>query len=96
MQLPCERAIWYTLPQIRADLARELVKSGLSQKDVAEKLGVTASAVSQYLHKKRGKSKKMSEDYEELMKDTALKILENPSDDELERIICYCCTKTRA
>ena len=32
MRLPCEHAIGYEIPKIRADLARELIKEGLIQK----------------------------------------------------------------
>ncbi len=44
------------LPIFRSLMARELVKKyGLSQTDVAKRLGITQAAVSQYLCSKRGK-----------------------------------------
>jgi len=41
----------------QADIAKELVKEGMSQKEVAERLGVTAPAISQYLSNKRAGQK---------------------------------------
>lgn len=52
---PCEQILWYIVPAIRKEIARNLIeKHGLSQKDVANLLGVTPAAISQYLSKKRG------------------------------------------
>jgi len=49
--------IWNGIPSIRKELAEALIKEfGLSQRDAAEKLGLTPSAVCQYLSKKRGKT----------------------------------------
>ena len=55
MKIPCELVVWYVLPTIRREVARELVNShGMSQAEVARKFGVTDAAISQYLKKKRG------------------------------------------
>ncbi|MFH1450838.1 MAG: helix-turn-helix domain-containing protein [archaeon] len=51
---PCELVVWRILPAIRARLAQELAKKGMSQKDIAAQLGITPAAVSQYISKKRG------------------------------------------
>ena len=54
---PCEYMLWNGIPTIRKELAETLIKQfGLSQKEAAEKLGITPSAVCQYLSKKRGKT----------------------------------------
>lgn len=56
MKTPCELMLWYVLPAIRKELARQLIKDyGLSQVEVARKLGITDSAISQYLSAKRAK-----------------------------------------
>ena len=55
MKPPCEVIVWYVLPTIRAELTKELVKMGMSQKEISERLGITQSAVSQYIKDKRGK-----------------------------------------
>jgi predicted transcriptional regulator len=57
MKIPCELIVWYVLPSIRSELARELVKKyHLSQAEVARRFGVTDAAISQYLKAKRGTS----------------------------------------
>ena len=55
MKPPCEVIVWYVIPTIRAELAKELVKMGMSQKEISARLGITQSAVSQYIKDKRGK-----------------------------------------
>jgi hypothetical protein len=52
--IPQEIELWYLVPAIRRELARQLVAKGLKKKEVAQLLGVTNAAVSQYLHMKRG------------------------------------------
>jgi hypothetical protein len=53
---PCEYVLWNGIPNIRKEFAETLIKQyGLSQREAAEKIGITPSAVSQYLSKKRGK-----------------------------------------
>jgi len=54
MKVPCQRIVWDVLPAIRAAIAEELVKSGVSQLEAARLLDMAPSAVSQYLSKKRG------------------------------------------
>jgi uncharacterized protein len=53
MNLPQEIEVWYIIPAIRRELARSMLKKGLRQKDVADRLGVTDAAISQYLKSKR-------------------------------------------
>jgi len=78
---PCEYIMWNGLPVIRKEIAESLITNfGLSQKDAAEKLGITPAAVCQYLSHKRGKSRITDE---ELLKEiglTAQKILNEPND----------------
>jgi len=60
MKMTCELIVWYVLPSIRRELARELVdKHRLSQAEVARRFGVTDAAISQYLKAKRGTSKEI-------------------------------------
>ncbi len=61
MRSPCEVVASKLLPRIRGEMARELVGRGYSKKEVAEILGVTIAAVSQYTSGKRGvmKSEKL-------------------------------------
>ena len=54
MESPCQRIVWDVLPAIRAAIAVELVKCGVSQVESARMLEIAPSAVSQYLSGKRG------------------------------------------
>ena len=52
---PCEKIVWNLLPAIRKELAISLIKEQkLSQREVAEKLGISEAAVSRYINGKRG------------------------------------------
>lgn len=96
MKLPCERALWYVLPQIRADLAKALVKQGMSQKEAADILGITPSAVSQYLHKKRAGKVKMPRDYPKRITDAAKALKTTQNEGQVLKLICKCCTSSRS
>ncbi|MEM3515982.1 MAG: helix-turn-helix domain-containing protein, partial [Saccharolobus sp.] len=55
MYLPCESIGKRLLPIFRCHIAKELTeKYGLTQIEVAKKLGTTQAAISQYLSLKRG------------------------------------------
>ncbi|MBU5557926.1 MAG: helix-turn-helix domain-containing protein [Candidatus Aenigmatarchaeota archaeon] len=59
----CELVVKEILPGVRALLAGELIKSGLTQAKAAAKLGVTQAAISQYTRELRGwKVQKISKD----------------------------------
>jgi predicted transcriptional regulator len=52
---PCEEIVQEFLPTFRSLIAKELIeKYKFSQVEVAEKLGTTQAAISQYLSSKRG------------------------------------------
>ncbi|MBD3313320.1 transcriptional regulator [Candidatus Woesearchaeota archaeon] len=53
--MPQEIEVWYIIPSIRRELAKAMAVRGLKQKRVAELLGITGAAVSQYLKQKRAK-----------------------------------------
>lgn len=55
MKTPSEVTVWYILPIIRRDLAKELAMSyRMKQADVGRLFGVTDAAISQYIKNKRG------------------------------------------
>ena len=54
METPCQKIVWDVLPAIRAAIAVELVRYGVSQVEAARMLEIAPSAVSQYLSGKRG------------------------------------------
>ena len=56
MKIFCETIFSDTLPAIRAVVTNEMIKTyGMNQFEVAQKLGITQPAVSQYLNGLRGK-----------------------------------------
>lgn len=62
MKTPCEFFVWYLIPTIRREIVNLLIKEfSLSQKEIADLLGLTKSAVSQYVHEKRGEKIKLDE-----------------------------------
>ena len=62
MKPPCEIVVWYVIPAIRSELAKELLNLGMKQKDVSELMDITQPAVSQYITDKRGSGIKLDDD----------------------------------
>ena len=56
---PQEIEVWYVLPGVRKEIAANLIAKGWSQRQVAQKLGVTEAAVSQYVNHKRADHQKL-------------------------------------
>ncbi len=90
-KLPCEKAIWDTLPIIRKEIACCMVHDfGLNQKEAAEILNITAAAVSQYKCNKRAdKEIKNPSILKEIKKATELII--NNGSTVLETELCRLC-----
>lgn len=60
--LPCEIAVKSVIPAIKAAIARQLVeRHGLKQKQAAQLLGISQSAVSKYTRHVRGRIIKIEE-----------------------------------
>ena len=58
----CEFMMWNGLPVIRKEIAECMINDfGLTQKEAANKLGVTPAAICQYLSKKRGRTEILDE-----------------------------------
>ncbi len=95
MKLPCELIVWYVLPSIRSELTKELVKLGLPQKEVSERLGITQAAVSQYVKEKRGKTMKFKEDVKEAIRELAKDMVRNSAFSNLTLRICEVCTRVK-
>ena len=56
--MPQEVEVWYVLPSIRRELTRMLIEKEIPQKTIAQILGVTEPAVTQYkLEKSTGRSR---------------------------------------
>ncbi len=104
MKSPCEEIVWDVLPSIRAAIAEELVKRGISQKEVSRMLGITPPAVSQYVSKKRGYNIEFREDIRATIERLADDLIQKRVDNLVERICEVCrmlqkdeaaCTSTR-
>ncbi|MDM7935800.1 MAG: helix-turn-helix domain-containing protein [Methanothrix sp.] len=90
MKSPCEAIVWDLLPCIRAAIAEELVRRGVSQREVSRMLGITPPAVSQYVSKKRGYSIEFSEDVRAAVCLLADDLMEGRVEDLVERICGIC------
>lgn len=95
MKFPCELIVWKVLPAIRARLAEELVKEGLSQKKIAEIMGLTEAAVSQYINKKRAADFKMGKDFDKNFKSSAKKLKDSGTCVDMIREACSICRDIR-
>lgn len=85
---PCEMIVWTVLPCIRKKLAKNLLGKGLSQKEIAEKLGVSNAAISQYITDKRGGNVKLSDEIDEEIEKSANAILNG---EDAVKEICRIC-----
>ena len=94
MKLPCESAVWETLPSIRAAVAKELVDRGLSQKEVSQLLKISPPAVSQYVSKKRGYSIAFSEEVNQAITRLADDMVGSDAFDPTDKI-CEICRMLR-
>jgi len=62
MSLPCEFAVRSVVPAMRALVARKLsTVYSMKQENIAFRLGITQSAVSQYMRNARGKAVKIDD-----------------------------------
>ena len=95
MKFPCEIIVWEVLPCIRAALAEELIKRGLSQNEISNMLGITQAAVSQYTSKKRGSRLNFQDNAKEEIEKLADDLVHGPVDDLVVRI-CRICKVVRA
>ena len=74
MKPPCEIVVWYVIPAIRSELAKELLNLGMKQKDVSELMDITQPAVSQYITDKRGSGVKLNDHVKEMVKEFAYEL----------------------
>ena len=94
MKSPCEVVVWDVLPGIRAAIAEQLVKKGLSQKEVSRILGITPPAVSQYVSKKRGYSIELSDEVKAAVEKLAEDLRQGTVENLVERM-CEICRMLR-
>ena len=74
--MPQEIEVWYLIPAIRREISNTLIKDyNLKQKQIAELLGITESAISQYQKSKRAKGLKFSSSEIEKIKESTKQIV---------------------
>ena len=86
----CEQAV-VMFPAIRAAIARKLINDNkVSQIKVAEVLGITQAAVSQYIKSTRGKQILKNPDIDQKINDICREFIENKKYPDLSKEFCKC------
>jgi hypothetical protein len=94
MEAPCQKIVWDVLPAIRAAIAVELVKCGVSQVEAARMLAIAPSAVSQYLSGKRGYRIEFENDVKQSIEQLARDLIEGRGVNLVQRT-CDICRQLR-
>jgi predicted transcriptional regulator len=87
MQAPCQRIVWDVLPAIRAAIAVELVRCGVSQIQASKMLEIAPSAVSQYISGKRG----YRIEFEDEVKQSIERLAQDLKEDRVENLVARIC-----
>jgi predicted transcriptional regulator len=97
--LPCELAVRVVIPSLRALVARELTqKYSMRQEEAASALGVTQSAISQYVRNVRGRTLNLEgvEPVHAIIEDAAEQIANNgASTCQINALYCRACRVVR-
>ncbi len=91
MRPPCEIVVQKILPAIRAELARIMLEGGLPQQQVANKLGLSKAAVSQYLSAKRGQDVSFPPEIEDKINELARSLAGNLAPNDSVSGLCTVC-----
>ena len=94
MDAPCQKIVWDVLPAIRAAIAVELVRNGVSQVEAARMLEIAPSAVSQYISGKRGYRVDFDDDVKKSVAILAQDLIDKKQVNLVERI-CGICQQLR-
>jgi uncharacterized protein len=96
MRPPCEIVVWYVIPTIRSELAKELLNLGMKQKEISELLDITQPAVSQYISDKRGHGLKFNEETQNLIREFAKGLVEDKYNQrDIIPHVCQICKKVK-
>src|SRR5512136_541167 len=87
MEAPCQKIVWDVLPAIRAAIAVELVKCGVSQVEASKMLEIAPSAVSQYISGKRG----YRIEFEDEVKRSIERLAQDLKDGKVENLVVRIC-----
>jgi predicted transcriptional regulator len=94
---PCEIIVWYVIPSIRSELAKELLKLGMKQKGISALLDITQPAVSQYISDKRGHGIKFDEKTQNMIQIFARELMEQRLEQvDIIRRMCGICQNIKA
>ena len=74
MDLLQELEVWYVIPTIRKELALAMKNKGLKQVEIAKRLDLTKSAITQYLNESRGNEIKLTPELREQVSISANRI----------------------
>jgi predicted transcriptional regulator len=95
MRPPCETIVSYVLPAIRACIVTELKdKHKLKQVEMAKRLKISQSAISQYTTQTRGSKcplEKYKDEIDEDLKDLAAMVAKNEKEELLVDKLCSIC-----
>ncbi|MEM4347130.1 MAG: transcriptional regulator [Candidatus Altiarchaeota archaeon] len=91
MKFPCEIKLWYVLPSIRSELARELLKLGLTQREISKKLNLTEASISYYIRERRGYEIKFRDNIKKEIKKLAKDVIAGIPTTEITSRICGIC-----
>jgi uncharacterized protein len=94
MEAPCQKIVWDVLPAIRAAIAVELARCGVSQVEASRMLEIAPSAVSQYLSGKRGYRIEFEETVKKSIALLAQDLIDKKQVNVIERI-CGICRQLR-
>ena len=97
--LPCEVGVKTVLPAVKAIMARSIVeKNGLNEKQTAELLGLSQSAVSRYVGRERGNLLTLENSTEvlALIDQMVTSLIKEPNNKtEILNLFCQTCTAIR-
>ncbi len=94
MEAPCQKIVWDVLPAIRAAIAVELVRHGVSQVEASRMLEIAPSAVSQYISGKRGYRIEFEDDVKKSIEILARDLMDKKEVNLVNRI-CDICQQLR-
>ena len=97
MRPPCEIVVWYVIPSIRSELAKELLNLGMKQKQISELLDITQPAVSQYISDKRGHGIKFDNHTQNMIRLLARDLISQDLDKgDIIRRVCEICKNIKS
>ena len=96
MKTPCEIMMWYVVPVIRSEIAKDLKFLGLNQTEIAELMGVTQVSVSNYLREARGNTVNFNHETKQMIFNLAQDLEKGYiTKKDISCRICYICKELK-